>query len=144
MKIHIWTAGSGLMPGKAMNICLWAVQGLLALVFAMAGSMKVLKPMADLAVMMPWTSDVPALLVRFIGVCEYAGALGILLPSVTRIRPDLTSQAGLSLATVMTLATLFHVSRGEFGLVFLPVILGALALFVAWGRFYIEPIAPKE
>jgi uncharacterized membrane protein len=146
MKMHLWTSRSGLtsVHGKAMNICLWSVQGLLAAIFGMAGFMKTLTPMEDLGASMPWTLDVPVWLVRFIGISELAGAMGLLLPAITRIRPDLTPQAGLSLTTVMLLAMLFHVSRGEFQLLPLPLILGALAFFVAWGRFYKEPIEPMD
>ena len=145
MKMSVWASRSGLTQGhsRAMGISLWITQGLLCVAFGMAGYMKLLTPMDELGKVMPWTLDVPFLLVRFIGLCEIAGAIGILLPAITRIRPELTPQAGMGLATLTVLAILFHVSRGEFQMVVPPLILGALAYFVAWGRYYSEPIEPK-
>lgn len=86
--------------------------------------------------MMPWVTTVPAFLVRFIGLSEVAGALGLLLPGLTKIQPQLTSsRATAGLTVVMILAALFHASRGEFGNIGINVVLGALAAFVAWRRW---------
>lgn len=76
-----------------------------------------------------------------------SGALGLVLPAATRIRPRLTPVAALGLVTVMLLAVLFHVvfhvARGEFQMLPVNVVLGGLASFVAWGRFEKVPIAPR-
>jgi len=72
-----------------------------------------------------------------------AGALGLILPAVTRIRPKLTAAAGLGLVTVMVLAAAFHLSRGEAQVLPLNLTLGALAAFVAWGRSRKAPILPR-
>jgi len=87
---------------------------------------------------------VPGPLVRFIGAAELAGAIGLLLPGLLRIRPVLTPLAGIGLATVMLLATGFHVTRGEYGVLAMPLGLGALAAFVAWGRLRAVPIASRR
>jgi putative oxidoreductase len=79
------------------------------------------------------TGDVPRWLVRFIGTSELLGALGLILPAAMRIKPALTGFAALGLLTIMVLAALFHVSRGEFGMLPINSVLGALAAFVAWG-----------
>jgi putative oxidoreductase len=71
------------------------------------------------------------------------GALGLVVPSATRIKPWLTPLAGAGLLTVMILASLFHLSRGEANLAPINVVLGALAAFVAWGRWKKAPIAPR-
>lgn len=128
---------------KALRIALVVAQALLAVAFGMAGATKLGTPIAELAKNMAWVTDMPPALVRFIGAAEVAGALGLVLPALTRIRPKLTGLAGAGLATVMLLASLLHVSRGELG--FLPVnfTLGALAAFVAWGRGIAAPIAPR-
>lgn len=118
-----------------MNIALWIVQILLALAFGLFGFSKVSQPMEGLVGMMPWVTTVPALLVRFIGTAELAGALGLILPGLTKIQPKLTAWAGVGLAVVMLLAAAFHATRGEFGNIGFNVILGALAVFVAWGRW---------
>jgi len=128
---------------KALHVSLWAVQVLLALAFGMAGLMKSTQPIAELAEKMVWPGVLPAALVRFIGVSELLGAIGLILPSATRVKPGLTVLAALGLTTVMLLAIVFHISRGEFGNLIFNVVLGALAAFVAWGRAKKAPIAPR-
>ncbi|MCU1228663.1 MAG: DoxX protein [Acidobacteria bacterium] len=120
--------------GKWLLIALWSAQVLLAVAFGMFGLMKLTTPIAQLAKNLPWVADY-ALLIRFIGLSEVAGAIGLLLPAVTRIAPVLTPIAASGLVVIMVLAFAFHVARGEFsGLPFVTA-LGAIAAFVAWGRF---------
>lgn len=130
-------------PSKAVHIALWVVQVLLAVAFGMAGTMKTFTPLDELVKTMPWFTSVP-LLPRFIGPAELAGALGMVLPSVTRIRPVLTPLAGVGLAVVMVLAGGMHAVRGELQMVPINVLLGGLAVFVAWGRFKKAPIEPRR
>jgi hypothetical protein len=130
-------------PSKGLHIALWVVQVLLALAFGMAGSGKALQPMDALAAKMPWTTVVGEPLVRFIGVSELLGALGLILPSATRIKPKVTALAALGLMTIMVLASAFHASRGEFVVIPANLLLGGLAAFVAWGRFKKAPIAAR-
>jgi putative oxidoreductase len=77
--------------------------------FLMAGFSKSTQPIEQLSQMMPWTGQVPVGLVRFIGVSEFLGAVGLLLPSQRRIKPQLSVWAALGIATVMVLALIFHV-----------------------------------
>jgi len=130
-------------PKGSLHTALWVAQFLLACAFGTAGVGKSTAPIAELAVDMPWVTDLPALLVRFIGVAEFAGGLGMVLPSVTGIRPVLTPLAAIGLALVMALAAVFHLTRGEVPAIFINAALGALALFVAWGRFVKAPIPPR-
>jgi putative oxidoreductase len=118
-----------------MNIVLWILQVLLAVAFGMFGFNKISQPIDGLVGMMPWVTAVPALLVRFIGVAEVAGALGLLLPRLTGIQPKLTAWAAAGLATVMVLAAIFHATRGEFGNIGFNAVLLVLAAVVAWGRW---------
>ena len=118
-----------------MNIVLWIVQVLLAAAFAMFGFNKVSQPIEGLVGMMPWVTSLPAIVVRFIGTAEIAGALGLILPGLTKIQPKLTAWAAVGLTTVMLLASIFHATRGEFGNIGVNVVLGALAIFIAWGRW---------
>jgi len=127
----------------ALHVTLWIVQLLLAVAFGMAGVMKSTQPIADLAAAMVWPGDLPAVLVRFIGVSELAGALGLVLPAATRIRPLLTPLAAIGLVVVMVLASLFHISRGEWFALPINFALGGLAAFVAWGRLRKVPIPPR-
>ena len=116
------------------SVFLWATQVLLAVMFGMAGFMKVTTPTAALVLTMPWTASLPPLVVKFIGWCEIAGSLGLIFPSLFRIRPILTPIAAAALATLMVLAAAFHISRGESSIIGIHIILGSLAAFVAWGR----------
>ncbi|SMB77892.1 DoxX family protein [Deinococcus hopiensis] len=128
---------------KALNITLWVLQVLLAAAFLMTGLMKLAMPLTQVAQSLPWVNDVPAALVRFIGLAEFAGALGLILPAATRIRPNLTPLAALGLVAVLVLAAAFHVSRGEAMMVPMNLILAALAGVVAWGRTRKAPIQSR-
>lgn len=128
---------------KVLNVSLWLVQALLFVGFGMAGFMKLTQPLAELGQAMAWVTATPAALVRFIGFAELAGAIGLVLPALTRIKPVLTAWAGAGLATIMVLASFVHVARGEFGALPVNLVLGGLAAFVAWGRFKKAPIAPR-
>ena len=130
-------------PRRALHITLWVAQVLLAGMFLMAGVMKLTQPLDALGAQMPWVASVPAALVRFIGAAELAGALGLLLPSLTRIQPRLTVLAALGLVVVMVLASAFHLSRGEGAVVPMNLVLAAVAGFIAWGRSKAAPIAPR-
>jgi putative oxidoreductase len=129
--------------GWILHAALWIAQALLAFTFGFAGYLKVTQPIATLAQQMPWTGAVPAALVRFIGVSELAGALGLILPAATRIRPALTPMAAVGLVLIMGMASGFHLSRGELYMLPMNVILGLLAAFVAWGRLAKRPIPPR-
>lgn len=128
---------------RGLNIALWAVQGLLALAFLGAGLMKLTTPIEELAASMSWVESAPAVLVRFIGLAEFAGAIGLLAPAITRIKPMLTPAAAVGLLTVMVLGAITHASLGEFSGMAPSLVLGALAAFVAWGRGKAAPIAPR-
>jgi putative oxidoreductase len=125
-----------------MNIALWIVQGLLALAFGMAGFSKAFMPLDQLAVQMAWVADTPGWIVRFAGIAELFGAVGLILPAALRIRPGLTPMAAADLALVMVLAATLHLFRGEFAFMVPPAILFSLSMFVAWGRFRGRRIRP--
>ena len=129
--------------GKGLHWVLWVVQVLLAAAFIMSGFGKVTQSMAELHATMPWSAEVPLGLVRFIGVAELLGGIGLILPAATRIQPWLTGYAAVGLLLVMVLAAGFHASRGEYRFIGINAILGGLAAFVAWGRLSSAPIAPR-
>ena len=127
----------------ALSSSLWVVQVLLAVAFGFAGVMKSTAPIADLVEKMVWPGALPEAVVRFIGLSELAAALGLTLPSLTRIKPALTPLAAAGLVVVMSLAAIFHITRGEISALPINIGLGALAMFVAWGRWKKAPIAPR-
>ncbi len=127
-----------------MNIALWIVQILIAFAFLAVGVVKTITPIPELVLQMAWVADVnPLLMVRLPGIAEIAGALGLILPSVTRIQPKLTPLAAACLALVMLLAAIFHLTRGEFGGIPPNIVLLLLSAFVAYGRWKLAPIAPR-
>lgn len=118
-----------------MNIVLWIAQVLVALMFLAAGVPKMSQPIDGLAKRITWASTVSPGLVRFIGISEVLGAVGLILPGVAHFVPGLTVAAALGLALVMVLATAFHIRRHEPFVI--TVILFALPVFVAIGRMAI-------
>lgn len=119
---------------KGLNVALWIVQVILATAFGMAGIMKSTSPIPELTAQLVWPGDIPVVLVRIIGVSEFLAAIGLLLPSILRIRPALTVWAARGLVVIMILALPFHISRGEMQALPINLIFGLLAGFVAWGR----------
>jgi hypothetical protein len=127
-------AAIGARPSRALHVSLWIVQLLLAVAFLLVGYTHVVAPIAVAIERAAWVAALPVALVRFIGVAELAGAIGLVLPAATRIAPRLTALAAAGLAVMMALAIPFHLVRGEMGAIGLNLVLAALAVFVAWGR----------
>lgn len=128
---------------KAMHITLWIAQSLLAVLFFMTGVIKLAMPIEKIAEMLPWVANAPAALVRFIGISELLGAVGLVLPAALRIIPYLTPLAAVGVAIVMVLATAFHLFRGEVAHILVPIVVFFIAVFIAWGRTKQAPIASK-
>lgn len=121
---------------KTMNIILWIAQGLLAATFIWAGVMKLFKP-EDLP--FPWVQD-NANLVLITGIVDLLGGLGIVLPTLLRIQPKLTIFASYGIIALMTVASIFHISRGEAKDISFNIFMLLIAIFVAWGRQKEVPI----
>lgn len=126
------------IAGKGLRVWLWVSQSLLALVFAPAGATKLINASAFAA-----RSHMSVGLLIFIGIAEVAGALGVVLPALTRIYPQLTTLAAVGLAIIMVLATGVNIIQGQLPAVVLTIVLGALAVFVAWGRWRRAPVAAR-
>ncbi len=109
---------------------LWTIQGLLALVFLFAGGMKLAAPAAALAQQSP----LPPLFLKFIGLAEIVGALGLILPGLVRVGRGLTSLAAAGLVIIMAGATVLTAVGGHVGGAVVPAIVGLLAAFVAYKR----------
>jgi len=128
---------------RPLAVGLWIVQGLLAFTFAGTGVWKLTTPIPQLAAMIPWAGQVSPGLVYATAVFDLLGGLGVFLPSVTRIKPELTVLAALGCAALQVSAIVFHLSRGEGGNTPFNFLLVALSLFVAWGRRSKAKIAPR-
>lgn len=129
--------------GAGIRIALWLAQLLIGVPFIAFGLMKLTMPIAELAVGMPWAGELPPLAVRAIALVDIAGGLGLILPALTRIKPQLTVLAALGCIALQACAIVFHLSRGEAAAVPLNFAFLGLATFVAWGRSTRAPVAAR-
>lgn len=136
-------------PRSSMNVVLWIVQVLSGIFWSVTGFGKVLcfnqAVWNQTLPRVPWFSAVPQALFVFIGLCEFLGGVGLILPAMTGVKPKLTPFAAIGLALVMILAAGFHIIRGEYNS-FLPfnLVLAGLAAFIAYGRLSVRPVAPAS
>jgi hypothetical protein len=112
------------------NVTLWMVQGLLAALFLFAGGMKLVMPIEAMA----GPVALPGLLLRFIGVAEVLGAVGLILPGLLRIHAQLTPVAAAGLVIIMIGATVITAMGGTIAPAVVPFVVGVLAASVAYGR----------
>jgi hypothetical protein len=126
-------------PSKSdgpMRASLWVAQSLIFLAFGLAGLMKVFMPIPELASMWPWTG-------RFAGAdraYSRSGGVGIALPALTRVKPDLTVLAALDCASDLRddVPSFAWGDRGDAG----QLVLLTLVIFVLWGRLRM-PLAAR-
>jgi uncharacterized membrane protein YphA (DoxX/SURF4 family) len=123
-----------------MRYALWIVQGLLALLFLFAGVMKFVMSVEE----MTQQVQMPGAFLRFIGVCEILGGLGLILPSLLRIRPGLTPLAAAGLIVIMIGATIVSVMIGGVAAAIAPFVVLLLLAFVAYGRWKVAPIPSSQ
>lgn len=123
-----------------MTYALWIVQALLALLFLFAGVSKLIMSIEEM------TKDVqmPGAFLRFIAVMEILGAIGLILPSLLRIRPGLTPLAAAGLVVIMIGATVISLMIGTISMALIPFVIGLLAAFVAYGRWKLAPIGASS
>jgi hypothetical protein len=123
-----------------MTYALWLVQVLLAALFLFAGGTKLILPLDVLAAMgSPNQVALPGMLMRFIGVAEVLGALGLVLPGLLRIRPGLVPLAAAGLVVIMIGATVLTLVADGVATALVPLVIGLLAAFVAYGRWRLAP-----
>src|SRR5216117_2956905 len=118
-----------------MMYALWIVQGLLAIIFLFSGGMKLVLPLEAMTGPIP----VPGLFVRFISVAEVLGAIGLIVPGLLRIRPGLTPLAAAGLVIIMIGATVLTLAGGDVAPALIPLVVGLLSAFVAYGRWRLAP-----
>jgi uncharacterized membrane protein YphA (DoxX/SURF4 family) len=118
-----------------LNVALWIVQVLLAALFLFAGSMKLILPIAEMTKQTP----LPGLFLRFLGVVEVLGGIGLILPGLLRIRPGLTPLAAAGLVIIMIGATVMTAASGPVAAALFPLVTGLLAAIVAYGRWRLMP-----
>ncbi len=133
-------------PSLRWEFALWTAQILLALLFGAAGLMKTfMAPEALVPMGLEYATEIPTWLLRFIGVCELAGAVGVIVPALTRVMPIFTSMAALGFVMIQVLAIGFHIMRGEFAeMAAMNLSLLALSAFALWGREAKAQIKPRR
>jgi hypothetical protein len=114
-----------------MNRALWILQGLLAALFLFTGGMKLVLPIEQMTAQLP----LPGLFLRFIGVAEVLGAIGLILPGLLRIRPGLTPLAAAGLVIIMIGATVLTLAKVSAVMALFPLVVGLLLCFVAYNRW---------
>ena len=112
------------------NGVLWVVQGLLAALFLFAGGMKLVLPIEAMA----GPVALPGPFLRFIGVAEVLGAVGLILPGLLRIQRQLTPIAAAGLVIIMIGATVVTALPGPLAPALVPLVVGLLAALVVYGR----------
>ena len=129
---------------STLNIVLWVLQALFALAYLNAGYLKTFRPIQEIAPTIFWAPSLPDLMVRFIGACELLGAVGLILPALVKILPQLTALAAACLTLVMLAANIFHIARGEFFVLPMTGTFLVLVAFIAYGRWKLCPITPRK
>ena len=123
-----------------MTYILWIIQVLLALLFLFAGGTKLVLPIEVLMSMgSPNAIPLPGLFIKFIGVCEVLGAIALILPGLLRIRPGLTPLAAAGLVIILIGAAALTFAADGASAAVVPVVVGLLAVFVAYGRWRLVP-----
>jgi hypothetical protein len=120
---------------QVVNVLLWVGQAVICGSLCIGGVMKITMPIAKISQIFPWTGQVSKPFVRFIGVVDLAGGLGILLPELTNIFTRLTLLAAIGCIVLQALAIGFHVRRNEASQTPFNFFLLALCGFVLWGRW---------
>jgi hypothetical protein len=118
-----------------VNRALWIVQVLLAALFLFAGGTKLVTPIAELEQQAQMSGG----FLRFIGVVEVLGGLGLVLPGLTGIRTGLAPLAAAGLVVLMIGATVTVLQMGGGAQALIPLATGLFAAFVAWGRWRAAP-----
>jgi len=122
-----------------MTVALWIVQGLLAGLFLFAGVAKLIMTVEEMTKEIP----LPGAFLRFIAVAEIFGAIGLILPGLLRIKPSLTPLSAAGLTIIMIGATVITLMTGAGAMALFPLVVGILAVFVAYGRWRLAPLEAR-
>jgi uncharacterized membrane protein len=118
-----------------MNVLLWVLQGLVSLVFLFSGGTKLVMSAEKMREMSPPNSIMlPGAFVKFIGVMEILGGLGLILPGLTKIRKNLTPVAAFCLLIIMIGAVVITIMGPGVGAAIIPFVVGILCAVIAYGR----------
>ena len=125
---------------RTANRLLWTAQILAAFIFLFAGSMKFIMPVEK---MQQGPIVLPLAFLYFIGICECLGAVGLILPAATRIRPRLTPLAAAGLTIIMIGATTVSIMAMGAAAGIVPAVVGVITASIAYGRTRVAPLADR-
>src|SRR5580692_5126013 len=120
---------------RKLNVSLWVLQVLLAMLFMFAGVMKFVMSIEEMTKQIA----LPGWFLHFIGIAEILGAIGLVLPGILRIRTGLTPLAAAALEVIMIGATTVNLKTGQRGAALTTAAIGLLLVFVAYSR---RPMGP--
>jgi hypothetical protein len=122
-----------------MNVVIWIIQVLLALLFLFAGVTKLILPIEEMTKQIA----MPGMFLRFLGVAEVLGGLGLILPGLFRIKTWLTPLAAIGLMIIVIGATVLTLKMGGGAMALTPLAAAMLCALVAYGRWRMSPLAGK-
>lgn len=125
------------------NVVLWVLQWVFGIYFVAIGVMHFVVP-DGLPALMEWMYELNDTLHVIVGIAEILGGLGLILPSVTRIRPEVTVYAAAGLVLVMAGAVVFHATRGEAVSIVNNLVIAAVVAFIGYGRWKLHPIQSRS
>lgn len=128
---------------KILNVMVWAMQSIMALTFLAGGLYTLSQPVDILAQKMSYASHFPAWAVKLISISEILGAIGLIAPSILRIKPALTPLAAAALTLIMILATAYHITYNEIYQAPMTIVIGSVTAFIAWARSWKYPISER-
>ena len=133
----------GRSNNQLFNVILWILQAVVAVMFIMPGFMKMLLPIQTLSAMLPWTGQVSPYMVRGLGLIDVLGGVGVVLPSLLLVKPQLAGTVAIACILLMISAIIFHISRGEASVIGFNIVVIFILAFIAWGRNIKAPIQSK-
>ena len=122
------------LPGY-LNILLWLMQIIVSGSMLWSGYVKLFLSQHALATMWPWVADVSPYLVKFTGIVDVVGAIGLVLPGFIPTKSRWISHAAFGVIALMISAAIFHLIRGELTQIIVNVVFGIIVAIIAWGRW---------
>lgn len=126
-----------------MHRLLWVLQVVFGLYFIAVGIVHFVVP-EGLPGFVSWMYDLTPMQHTVAGIAEIAGGLGLILPGLTGVFPQLTIWAALGLAVIMVAAAVWHLGRDEFANIGANLVNIAILVFIAYGRWRVAPLASRS
>jgi uncharacterized membrane protein len=117
---------------KVILIAVWIAKIILAISFIWGASLKLFLSVEKLSAMWPWTTEVPVAVVKFTGIIDLLGGIGIIAPVILSLNPKITQITAFAIIVLMICGSVFHICRGEASQIGINVFFAFLASFIVW------------